>query len=54
MHPLAAARMHRPIASKEDRVPVFDWMAVVHVPGILELRKSNQVRSASTGVGRAE
>lgn len=33
MYPLAAARMHRPITSKEGRITMFDWMVGVHLPG---------------------
>lgn len=35
LQPLAAARMHRPITGKDDRIATCDWMAGVHLPGNL-------------------
>lgn len=35
LQPLAAARMHRPITSKDDRMATCDWTAGVHLPGNL-------------------
>lgn len=35
LQPLAAARMHRPITSKDDRIATCDWTAGVHLPGNL-------------------
>ena len=52
MHPLATARMHRPIAGKEDRITRFDWMVRVHLPGNLDAEEIQpHWLKSSLGVG---